>query len=102
MSSGGVAPRRKGSQWECDVRDYLRSRGYQADRAYGAGRPDDVGDIDGIPGFHIECKNHRRMDLAGWIDQASEGKGVPTLIVKRPRQPVGEAYVVMRLKDWEP
>ena len=37
----------KGSQYERDVVKWLRSMGYPcAERAYGAGRHDDVGDID--------------------------------------------------------
>ncbi len=63
----GTAARRKGSIWERAVVAYLRQHGFpHAERAYGAGRPQDVGDIDGLPGVVIEAKNHRSIDLAGW------------------------------------
>ena len=106
--TGGAAPRRKGSQFERDVVAYLRDHGHpDAERAYGAGRPDDRGDIDGIVGADwtpmvVECKAGKRHDLAGWLD-AAEAKAGPAgavVIVKRSAHPTGRAYVVQSLEQW--
>jgi Holliday junction resolvase len=95
----------KGDQWERDVVAYLRDHGHpHAERAYGAGRADDVGDIDGLVTI-IECKNAKRLDLAGWVDEmirerdrSQTGSGV--LIVKRRGRPAGDAYVIQPLEQW--
>ena len=51
--------KRKGGQFERDVVTFFREHGHRyVERAYGSGRPLDVGDIDGIAGVIIECKNH--------------------------------------------
>ena len=68
---GGAGPRGGGSAWRRDIVAYLKGHGFPyAERAFGAGRPEDVGDIDGLPGFVIEAKAHRSLDLAGWADEA--------------------------------
>lgn len=51
--------REKGIRGELELRDYLRSKGYEARRGgqQGAGGSADAPDvIHNIPGFHIECK----------------------------------------------
>lgn len=105
--TGGAAPKRKGSSFEREVACFLREHGHPyAERAYGAGRPQDVGDIDGLPGYVIECKAHRSLDLAAFVDEAvseahNAGTGVvPVVVAKRRGNAVGESYVVMRLEDW--
>ena len=63
--TGGSAPKRKGSSFERDVVHYLQEHGFtDAERAYGAGRPEDIGDVVGIPGATIECKAAKSIDLA--------------------------------------
>lgn len=99
------AAARKGSQFERDVVAYLRDQGFPyVERAYGAGRPDDVGDLDGIPGWCFELKNHQRIDLAGWIDevhreQAQARAQFGVVVVKRRQRPIAQAYVVMELEQ---
>ena len=96
----------KGSQFERDVAQYLRENGHRyAERSYGAGRQDDRGDITGLPGLVLECKNHKTMDLAGWIgeakverDNAKADYGV--VVVKRRGKSASEAYAVMTLADF--
>ena len=56
----------KGSAYERLIVGYLRDRGYEVDRTR-AGWSDDRGDIHGIEGVVFECKNHKRMDLSGWL-----------------------------------
>ena len=105
--TGGTAPKRRGDAFEREVAAFLCEHGHPyAERAYGAGRPQDVGDIDGLPGFVIECKAHRSLDLAAFLDEAvSEAHNagtdaVPVVVAKRRGKPTGESYVVMRLADF--
>ncbi len=105
--TGGAAPKRKGSQFERDVAGFLRAHGFPyAERAYGAGRNDDRGDLDGLPGFVVECKAHRELNLARFVDEAiveaaNAGPGiVPVVVAKRRHRATADAYVVMRLADW--
>ena len=98
--------RRKGNGFELAIVSYLREHGFPfAERAYGAGRPDDRGDIDGVPGWVIEAKNHKSMDLAGWANEAAaEALNARAhwwcVIAKRRNRPVGDAYVVMPLSQF--
>ncbi|MGC8474591.1 MAG: hypothetical protein ACP5PW_09340, partial [Candidatus Dormibacteria bacterium] len=77
-----------------------------AQRAYGAGRHDDRGDVAGVPGFVIEAKNHGRFDLSGWmreaeVEAANVGPGtLPVVVVKRRLRAPADAYAIMRLADW--
>jgi hypothetical protein len=95
--------RRKGSQFERDVAAYLRDHGHPfAERAYGAGRPDDRGDIDGIVGWTLEVKNVRALDLAGWSGEAeAEAHNARhpnwAVVFKRRHRPTGDAYVLLDL-----
>ena len=94
---------RKGATYERDVVEFFRTHGQPyAERAYGAGRPDDVGDLDGVPGWALELKNHQKMAFAGWLDEAEvERKNLRArfcaVIAKRRGKSAGHAYVVMTL-----
>ena len=98
--------RRKGNAFELAIVAFLREHGFPfAERAYGAGRPDDRGDVDGIPGWTIEAKNHRALDLAGWCSEAAaESTNARThwwsVIAKRRNRPIDDAYVVMPLHQF--
>ena len=101
--TGGSAPKRKGSQFERDVVRYLQAHGFpDAERAYGAGRPEDVGDIAGVPGVTVECKATKSIDLAGFVDEAERERlnarqpyGVA--VVKRRGRSAADSYVVCNL-----
>jgi hypothetical protein len=60
----------KGDTFERSIVDYLRESGFNVDRTR-AGWVDDRGDIHGISrdgiAFTLECKNHSRDNLPGWI-----------------------------------
>jgi hypothetical protein len=98
--------RRKGTGFELEVVNFLRTHGHrEAERAYGAGRPDDRGDIVGIAGWCLELKNHKEMDLAGWATEAAaeaQNARCPwwAVIAKRRNRAVAEAYVVMTLEQF--
>lgn len=93
----------KGSQFERDVVCHLRANGFpHAERAYGAGRPDDRGDIDGIPGVVIEAKNCARLELAKWIEEAERERAnanaaYGVVVYKRRGHNAAKAYVTMTL-----
>lgn len=95
--------KRKGSQFERDAVTYLRSNGFPyAERSYGAGRRLDVGDVDGVPGWTLELKNCRAIDLAGWIDEAERERihgrrRFGAVIAKRRNKGTSQSYVVMTL-----
>jgi hypothetical protein len=101
--TGGAAPRRKGSAFERDVVHYLQAHGFpDAERAFGAGRPEDIGDVVGIPGVAVEVKNHACLELAQWIDEADRERvnakqpyGV--VVVKRRGKSAAQSYVVCDL-----
>ena len=100
------ASKRKGSAFELDVVRYFQANGFPyAERAYGAGRPDDRGDIDGIPGWVVECKNHKAIDLAGWCTEATaEAVNARShwwcVIAKRRNRPVADSYVILSLAQF--
>jgi Holliday junction resolvase len=93
----------KGDAFEREVVAYLRTRGWPyAERAFGAGRRDDQGDILGLPGVVFQVKNHRRHAFAEWVEQAEEQRAraraaFGAVIAKRRGKPVADAYVVVSL-----
>ena len=97
---------RKGATYERDVVEFLRANGHPyAERAYGAGRPDDVGDIDGIVGWALELKNHKTLALSGWLDEAEVERAnararFAAVIAKRRGKNAGQSYVVMTLETF--
>jgi Holliday junction resolvase len=102
--TGGVAPRRKGSAFECQVVNYLRSAGFPQAAKTLAGASADRGDIQGLPGLVLECKSHRALNLAGWLAEArkeAENAGLTRFAVIAKRRgvaDVAEAYAVMPLR----
>lgn len=97
-------PRQKGTAFESACRDYLKGFFPHCERAPLWGGAD-RGDLLGVPGMVIQCRNRKMMDLAGAVDDAkaqaaNNGSGVPVAIIKRRGMPVARAYVVMELADW--
>jgi len=98
--------KRKGNAAERAVVDYLRRQGFTQARRTQAGTRGDIGDVDGVPGFAIEVKNHARLDLAGWVAQMvaeMEQKGVENGVViakKRGTTDPGEWYAITPLRLW--
>ena len=60
----------KGTKWESDIVDYLRANGFPHVERRALHGTNDKGDIAGIPGVVIECKNQSRLSLAEWVDEA--------------------------------
>lgn len=64
------AAKRKGDRAELEVAALIRDElGYPARRRLGAGRADDVGDIDGVP--------HHVVQVANWADVARAAREKP-------------------------
>lgn len=98
--------KRKGSQYERDVVAFLREYGWpSAERAYGAGRQDDVGDIDGVF-FTVECKAEKSIDLPGYLrelerEMKAAGNEMGVVLVKRRGAAnAAESYAVMPAWLW--
>lgn len=99
--------KRKGSKYERDCVEFLREYGWpDAERAYGAGRKDDVGDIDGIVGCCIECKAEKSIDLPGYLrelerEMAAKKVEMGVVLVKRRGAAnAAESYAVMPAWLW--
>jgi hypothetical protein len=105
-ATNGKAMKAKGSAFELDVVGFLRDHGHPyCERHYGAGRPEDVGDVDGIPGWTLEVKNHRAIDLAGWSDEAESERQhgrqrFAAVVAKRRNRSTGDAYVIVSLSTF--
>lgn len=93
----------KGSAYERLIVDYLRECGFTVDRTR-AGWSDDRGDIHGIEGFTWECKNHKAINLSGWISElliecSNAGTKIGAVIHKRRGvTDAGEQYATMPLR----
>lgn len=100
---------RKGASFEQDCADYISARiGDEIIRKRPHGQNDE-GDLFGIKfmGKRVtaECKNHRKMELADWVDQAEVERGnddgdYGIVIHKRKGKGAknfGENYVTMTL-----
>jgi hypothetical protein len=62
--------KRKGTGFEVAVVDYLRTHGFPFAERRAQRGTNDAGDISGIVGWVIECKNHRAVELGPWMNEA--------------------------------
>jgi hypothetical protein len=97
-------PKIKGTRFEVAVRDYLATHNLITYRPAQSGCKD-VGDLVGVEGWAIECKNTIANDLGSALDEAikeAENAGLEcsVLIKHRQRAPVGRAYAIMTLDQW--
>jgi len=99
------AAKRKGSQAERDVVKWLKKWFPYADRRI-AGAQLDKGDISGVDGVTIEIKDHKKMDLAQWVNELEveikNGKTWTGVVIHKRKQKgdVGEWYASMPAKVW--
>lgn len=108
--------RRVGSKFETDTMSYLRGNGVSVDRLARAGSLDEGDLVIGGGEFVAELKARRdaktSLNLGSWLGEAEREaeayrrardlprSPVPVLIVKRPNKGIGDAFVVMSLKDF--
>jgi Holliday junction resolvase len=93
----------KGTRWESEVVDYLVEQGFTAVERRSLKGNADQGDLVGVPGWTLECKNEARINLAGYMAEGeAEAKNAGTdlfaAIVKRRRKGTAAAYAVMPLE----
>ena len=97
-----TAAKRRGSRFEADVVDYLAGHGFPLAERRVMGGTRDRGDVAGVPGWTLELKAERSLDLAGALSEAkTEAANAGTLdyaaVLKRRNHPVAAAYVVLPL-----
>lgn len=116
ISRRNKAARRRGAQWQSDVRDSLRGGGYDVEMLTLTGAQDE-GDLvvrmeDGTY-VVIEAKNEKTIDLPTYLREAhteaenfakhrphlAPEKIRPIAVVKARGKSVLDAYVVQRLSD---
>jgi len=109
----------RGATFETDIRDWFRSRGYDAERLARVGALDEgdvvvKNDFLGSIGI-IECKAPgagNAIDLSGWQKESqveathyAQARGkkreeiMPAVIIKARGKSIDDAYLVMRLGD---
>lgn len=98
----GKASRAKGRRGERELRDLLRSKGFDSVKCGSSLAFGSEPDLMGLPHIHIECKRSEQLRLAEWMAQATAdsekfGDGVPTVFHRRNR---AEWMVTMKLGDW--
>lgn len=65
------ASKRKGTGWESAVVQFLRDNGVPHAERRSLNGAKDRGDIAGIPGVVIECKNEKTVTLAAYADETA-------------------------------
>ena len=97
--------KRTGDAAELEVARLLADHlGLPVRRKLGAGRSDDVGDLDGLPGVVAQCKNYR--DITRAIGDAmndlptQQANAGATHAVAFIRRPGGRWVAVMDLPGW--
>ena len=72
----------QGPQAERDAVKLLREAGFtKADREYGAGRAEDVGDIRNVPRTTIEVKAEKAFNPSGWLRKQRPSVSMPEMIM---------------------
>lgn len=94
---------RKGSAFETACIEYMRQNGFPyAERRVPTGARD-KGDLGGVPGLMLEFKNHKLIDLAGFMDEVKAETEhahahIGAAVIKRRNFGVDRAYFVMEFK----
>lgn len=94
--------RDKGTRAENAVVDYLRGRGFRSVERRAQRGTKDAGDLTGLPGYVVEIKDHARLELAAWVDEAEAERrndGAHIAVVwhkRRGKGSAGDWYVTMR------
>lgn len=101
----GRASREKGKRFEREVANFFKSYGIKTARrtAQFCGKTGQSGDVEGVPGVHVECKNVEKLNIDAAYQQSvrdaeAAGRGeYPIVVYKKSRKP---AMVTMSLEDW--
>lgn len=101
-----INSRAKGATYERDVVAYFKDNGRPHMERRLGGMAADKGDLNGIPGVVIECKNRKDFDLAGYMAQleqeiATAGAETGVVIIKRRGvTDVGQHYALLPVARW--
>jgi hypothetical protein len=96
--------RARGTKFETDTVNYLHEQSFPAAVRTGSAAYGD-GDITGIPGIVIENKDQARIDLSGWLNQATKSADrrdkneIPIVVHKRRGKNVSQAYCTLSLES---
>lgn len=101
----GSSSRRKGQRAEQAVAKWLRENGWHARTSRSVSGMQQGKDLVSDFPLAIEVKDHARMELAAWIDQAvANGEpGEPGVVIhkRRGKGNPGDWYATLRLADLE-
>lgn len=93
--------RSKGQRGEREIVHFWKRQGYDdAHRTPLSGGMQWKGDVQGVPGLHIEVKRSERAQIWDWLAQAERDCPdglIPALHFRRSR---GEWYVALPLEDF--
>jgi len=97
--------KQKGTAWESAVVAYLQKNGQPYAERRALHGTLDKGDVSGIPGVVIECKNEKTVTLGAYADEVkaetvNAGASIGVAVVKRRNRGPGDAYVVMTLEQF--
>ena len=103
-SAQGRASRDKGKRFERDIANFFKGYGITARRtAQFCGKTGQAGDVEGVPGVHVECKCVEKLNLEQAYQQSvrdaeAVGKNeIPVVIHKKSRK---SAMITLALEDW--
>jgi hypothetical protein len=98
----GATERRRGKAAELEVVHALRRAGWRAVTTRAASGFQHGDDVATDAPISIEVKDHARLDLSGWLDQAVGNAGERPAVVwhkRRGRARAEDWYVTMRGSD---
>lgn len=97
------ASRDKGKAGELEVAHVFQGQGFSAYRTPNSGAFFHAkGDINGVPGLHIEVKRAERLEIPSWLAQCEADcpeLDIPVLVFRRSRDPW---RVILPLEDFAP
>lgn len=95
----------KGTRFETEVVAVFQAAGFvHAERRAGNG-VNDRGDITGVGPVVVECKNHRQLDLAGFMAEAEKEAANAkvdewVVVAKRRMKSAAGAYAIVPLDQY--
>ena len=101
----GRASKAKGARFELQIAHWFQKNGYPdaCRTAQHCGKTGAAGDVEGVPGLHIEAKHVEHLNLYdAWHqavhDNTAKGRGdIPVIIHKRNRE---DTLVTLNLADF--
>ena len=95
--------RAKGTMFETAVAQFLREHGFPHVERRALHGVQDKGDLTGMPGLVVECKNHKELSLSEWlreteVERVNAGADYGVLVAKRRGVwDAGQSYCVLTL-----